>query len=128
MADCTYCGCLYGEDRDHIIPQAYTSTGKRDYKPGSTVPACSECNGTLGSKLYITVATRAAYLLGTFRPKWKKIMDVPYWDDEELEDMGPTMRSHIEFSIREARCCEMRLEHLELVALYDPADWTDEDD
>jgi hypothetical protein len=106
MAECTYCGDPHGDEADHVIPK--TTTGDREGLRQETVPACRECNGLLGDKMYVTIQTRAAYLLGAVEARYKKVISMPVWDDEELEDLGPNMRASIEAVLTRERVSSPR--------------------
>jgi len=119
---CTYCGepC---DTRDHVIPFSYTSVhpaNKRDHrsnKEEDTVPCCMECNQMLGNRLLTTVATRAAYLIGATERRYSKLLEMPDWTEDELEDLGYALRTNIETSIDSKRIVQERLRYLTLVSL-----------
>ncbi len=113
---CTYCGAWDGTDLDHVIPAAASQAKKHFRKGTHLVLACSECNVLLGSKLFITVPTRAAYLLGTLRIRYKKILKAPIWEDDEFEDLGYTMKAYVLQQRGILSEIHRRLGHLEIVA------------
>lgn len=114
MSLCTYCGEYDGNHRDHIIPISYVST-IRSYRPGSTVPACSECNGTLGDRMFITVPERAGYVYRRYSEKYKKLLSMPDWTFSELEVMSDNLRNNIETSLKHRDITKQRIEKLSLV-------------
>jgi len=83
------------------------------------VPACSECNRRLGSRLLVTVPDRARYLLGRNTVKWKKLLNSPDWDEDEIEQLGGNLRRRIRAIMAAKRFAVQRLSHLELVASMD---------
>lgn len=87
---CVYCGD-YFQCRDHTIPISYSQT-YRDYKPGSTVKSCSECNNALGGKPLFTTTERAEYLLEWYQKRRKKYIEFPDWSDDEVDEMGYNIR------------------------------------
>lgn len=92
---CVYCGQFGGIARDHVIPTCYLRE-KRKYEGDWLVPACAECNTILGSELIFNVPDRAAWILATMRKRYKKILLSVHWDDEELEEIGYSLRCYIE--------------------------------
>jgi glycerol-3-phosphate dehydrogenase len=51
--------------------------------------------------LYFTIPSRAAYLLGTYERRYKKLLKQPDWSDEEIEELGPSMRTSIIQSMKD---------------------------
>jgi len=89
---------------------------KRSYANCELVPACSECNLLLGSKLFTTVPTRAAYLLGAVSQRYIKLLRSPVWDDEDFDDVGEAMKLYILSQRVALKEIHRRLGHLEIVA------------
>ena len=120
MELCTYCGDV-SECRDHVVPVSFTSNiparkrGKTNKK--DTVPCCTECNSLLGNKLLTTVETRAAYLIGVMELRYANLLETPYWSQEDLDDLGYTMRSDIENTLNHKRNIIDRLKYLNLVSM-----------
>ncbi len=115
MSYCTYCGSPYGDHRDHVIPISFTSF-KRHYSVGEIVPACSQCNTTLGNKVITTVPERAKYLLGRYEEKYKKLLKQPEWEDWELEEMSDQFKALIKKTSIEKEIVQERLLNLSLQA------------
>lgn len=112
---CTYCGSPFGVNRDHVIPTCYLRE-KRRYEGDWLVAACSECNSTLGSQLIFNVPDRAAWVLAVYRQKYRKLLRAVRWCEDELEEIGYTLRQMIEGAQRERAIIERRIRHLEGVA------------
>jgi hypothetical protein len=100
---------------------------KRHFAGQQHTPACEECNVTLGSKLFVTVETRAAYLLGALSAKYKKLLKGPMWSEDELEELGSSLRMHVEAVQAKACFVRTRLEHLRCVSAQDDRFDDDED-
>lgn len=66
---------------------------------GRTVPACHSCNSWLGNRLLVKVEDRRAYIAGVLRRKVNE--SAPGWTEEELEDLGPSLRQAVESGLRE---------------------------
>lgn len=116
MPNCTYCGAVDGNNRDHVIPAAFAQSVK--HFSTETVPACSECNTLLGSRMLTSVPTRAAYLLGVYERRYKKLINSPTWTEEELDDLGPSMRDNIVAAEANKHRVIVRIEHLSHVARH----------
>jgi hypothetical protein len=119
MPNCTYCGAWDGNNRDHVVPASYNQNvqrHKKHFKQGTTVPCCGECNVLLGDRLYFSIPSRAAYLLGTYERRYKKLLKQPDWSEEEIEELGPSMRTSVIQSMKDKNEIRRQLEHLQLVA------------
>lgn len=114
---CTYCG-EPADSLDHVIPQSMSDNRRYDKKV--CVPCCRDCNSTLGAVPFTTVGTRAAYLNGKYKTRFKRVLDYPDWDEDELAEMGYNMRKQIKQG-QLAKATAIRiLEHTEYVALVSP--------
>src|SRR5262245_2617575 len=109
MALCTYCGET-ATALDHVIPRIYaemtysinSDRGLLLKNFGKKVPACTECNSLLGAAPLLSVSARRAEVHRRLRVKYKNLLASPTWTDEEIEMLGPTLRSHV------ASCQEKR--------------------
>ena len=128
MTICYYCGLRNPDTLDHTIPVSYYSSepvrkkrsSYRDRVP--IVVSCRECNSTINSKLYFDVRDRAGYIKEKYIKKYKKLLDSPDWDEEDLEDLGWVLRSTVENSIRLKENIQDRLVSLDVLRdlPYDP--------
>ena len=114
MSYCIYCGVPYGDQRDHVIPASFLSF-RRNFASGEIVPSCGECNNTLGSKVITSVKERAAYLVGRYELKYRKMLQLPEWENWELEEMSESFqktikRNQIEKEIIQERLLNLRLQ------------------
>ena len=116
MSNCTYCGVQWGETRDHVTPVSFTHFS-RTFDGTKTVPCCKECNALLGNRMFVSVPTRAAYLAGRLKEKNKKLLRIPDWSEEDLEEMSPRMAKSIKATIDERDMMKQRIEHCEAVAM-----------
>jgi hypothetical protein len=122
MPNCTYCGAWDGDNRDHVVPVSYNQNvyrkkgGRKNVSYKNTVPCCKECNVLLGDRLYFSIPSRAAYLLGTYERRYKKLLKQPDWSEEEIEELGPSMRTSVIQSMKDKNEVRRQLEHLQLVA------------
>ena len=64
-------------------------------KASVIVPACTECNSTAGAKVFSTISDKRKYIHSAYQKKYAKILLSPDWSESELEELGPTMRTHV---------------------------------
>ncbi|HCT9982771.1 TPA: hypothetical protein OUD88_002861 [Enterobacter hormaechei] len=112
---CFYCGDDTQITRDHIIPVSYAG-GKRHYDRADTVDCCFECNCNLNDKAFLTVEDRAQFLYDRYAVKYRKLLTLPEWSEDELEDMSDDFRRSIKASMVMREIVAERLHHLLTVA------------
>jgi uncharacterized protein YlaI len=106
---CYYCGQRAGSI-DHVIPQATLRmlatlsdlpiTKELLRNRALKVWACRECNSLLTDSLQESLKARKAYLKIRLIKKYKKILGLPSWSESEVEELGYTLRTHIETMAR----------------------------
>lgn len=114
MNYCTYCG-ESAEDRDHVIPVSYTHN-IRVFAGTDWVWACKQCNNILSNHMFTTIETRAAYLLGVYEKKLKKLINFVNWEDWELEDMSTKLQRSILARMKQKKIAVERLDHLRRIS------------
>lgn len=109
---CSYCG-EFAETYDHVVPVSYKHvTRKLEVGNKEAIPCCCECNTTLGNKFFHTVSTRAGYLLKKYKKRYAKVLNTPDWEEDELEEMGDSMRRSIVARLDMRGILKERLMHL----------------
>lgn len=88
---CAYCG-ERGDEVEHVIP-------RRTNLPTWTVIACHECNSLASGTLWATFAEKRDGIRARLRRKYRRLLQTPEWDDDELRTMGPTLRKRIRGSM-----------------------------
>lgn len=91
---CFYCGEMASE-RDHVIPHSLTSHTIRLWSGCDTVQCCRECNSLLGNKIFGRMAERVAELAKLFHKKHKLGTGFIEWSDDELNELGYSLKSYI---------------------------------
>lgn len=92
---CSYCG-EYAETYDHVISVSYKHVSRKlEVGNKEAIPCCSECNTTLGNVFLHTVSSKASYLIKKYKRRYSKVLKTPNWGDDELEDMGDSLRNSI---------------------------------
>ena len=103
---CTYCGD-FGDEWDHSpsLTEAYTLDLDRFRDSGGEmllVPSCAKCNRWLGSQPLHTVADRKLYCATKWRELFRREFAMPKWDKDELEELGPMLKTYIATSAKTA--------------------------
>ena len=115
---CTYCGYVGPVERDHVISAAYLGHRTFDSNHQWLVPACETCNKLAGSKVFFSIAGKAEYLAARYKRHFAKVLDTPFWTEEELNDMDYNFRVMIEGSMLANSILSRRLRHLEVISSY----------
>jgi hypothetical protein len=98
---CAYCG----EDAntvDHIIPVSYYYSGKRsglhltsEYGKENLADCCQECNYLASNKVFDSLEEKRKYIQEKLTIKYKKIINSPFWNDDEIKEMGYKFKKEI---------------------------------
>lgn len=106
-----YCGEA-ASSRDHFVPRAFKAKIQDlgwAKKGDIVVPACRECNSTANDKVFGTLREKRAYVHDRYRKKYAKVLAMPRWSDEELAELGPTLRTAVVAGIRAQESLKARL-------------------
>jgi len=94
---CLYCGDI-ATQRDHFIPVTFVKRIQdfaRSKKAKIVVPCCAECNRTANNEVFSTIREKRQYIKDRYLIKYRKLLDSPVWDPEEIEELGSTLQTHI---------------------------------
>src|SRR3990167_6379354 len=91
---CTYCGCP-ATDREHVTPLSWIKKYQElkdmgidiDVPKEVIVPSCQECNKLAYDRLFENVRTKKHYINAKIADKYRKLLDSPDWEDEELVEL-----------------------------------------
>jgi 5-methylcytosine-specific restriction endonuclease McrA len=113
LAPCTYCG-LPAESVDHVIPRnhrrAALAVGARwNARVADTVPACCECNQLASALVFRGVVEKRSYIHQRLRARYSWALKTANWSEEELDELGPTLRSSVDAAIAAKRLIHRRL-------------------
>jgi len=112
---CTYCSAT-AENWDHVVPVSIQG-GSRSYRADQwIVPACFECNRSLGFKPFLTIPDRARFLVSFYGKRYSKLLRSPRWSLAELDELGPSLRASILAAELERSGVEQRITCLKTVA------------
>lgn len=59
------------------------------------VPSCQECNSAIGAKALWTVRERKAWVKEFLKRKYRRILKLPDWTEEETEELGRGLKDHV---------------------------------
>ena len=106
---CYYCG-QSADSIDHVIPQyllrQLVALGDMEItkdilrQRALKVWACRECNCLLGSSFQDSLVERKQFVKEKLKKKYRKVIELPKWDDDELNEMGYFLRQYIENAAR----------------------------
>jgi hypothetical protein len=112
---CVYCGD-FNQCKDHVIPVSYNSV-YRDYNRNETVDCCTECNTLAGSYPATSVEDKSTYLLQRYKTKYSKILNLPIWDNSELEQLKGNLKMQVKANENKRRLISKKMEHLRISAM-----------
>jgi hypothetical protein len=98
---CFYCG-EDADTKDHIIPVSFYYSGKRkgrhltsEYGKENLISSCRECNSIAGNKVFDDVYEKKDFIQQRLKFKYKKVINLPFWSEEEIKEMGSSLRKDI---------------------------------
>lgn len=99
---CSYCGATATES-DHIPPQSHRHgiimNGLASRYPFEIVDSCQECNAILGDRPLWTFKDRKAFVKKRLRQRHKRLIKMPPWARDELEELGTCLRGFVSSSV-----------------------------
>ncbi len=117
---CYYCGDA-ATSVDHFISQVLaarlTLGGKQ-----MLIPACRECNSILGPRFFRTLELRREAAKDGIRKKYRRVLALPDWSEDECLALGPTLQSKIRGNQKLKRIVQERLAYrgaLTAVVIFD---------
>lgn len=103
---CFYCGC-YGESKDHVPPICYQFEIGNEQR--ILVRACILCNTLLGTRAFFTLLQRCDYLLSRYGKKYIRVLSIPAWTQEEIEELSGKLRRSVILGIKKKKFIEEKL-------------------
>lgn len=105
---CFYCG-QYGNHREHVNPQSFSD--KHWFSHIEYVFACAECNVALSSRL-LMLDGRLKFLIDYYTNKFSLNKPVIGWGEDEIHELGPSLRRRIKKGLTMRRAAEDRVVYL----------------
>lgn len=117
---CIYCGEVK-ECWDHCPPISIVDDiNIKKYKKNggefNLFPSCNKCNQYLSNYASSDLYDRFEYLLDKYKKKYKKL---PKWNDEEIDQLGHTLKSHILNKRIEYNIIENKIKNIKLNLIND---------
>ena len=94
---CVYCG-LRATTKDHFVPISVVSMliECADMHEGLfLLPSCGECNSIASDNIFKTVAAKRRFIQARLRKKYKKLLAMSDWKENEMEDVGWSIESFV---------------------------------
>lgn len=114
---CAYCGAP-ASDREHMVPYSFLFPGKRRNSKKilgmewNIVWACRECNIIAGKKVFGTFEEKREYICEQVERRYKKILNLPAWDEDELRDLTGKLNVMVFMSLKAQELIKLRLDNL----------------
>ena len=111
---CAYCG-MPADTEDHTVPSWFV---RQNYEVIMRVylvkvASCLECNVLASDHVDRTFLARKRRIAKALRRRHRGALAAAYWAADEIEELGPALRAHVESGIRIAAQIRERLECLE---------------
>jgi len=113
---CVYCG-IPADTIDHVVPRHLLIRAGaigldlsklfliRDWE----LPACRECNSAIGGQVFRTLKERRECVRRHIRRKYRNVLRIPEWTDDEIAQMGPLMQREIRAGLAQQALAKQRL-------------------
>jgi len=106
LNECVYCG-QHATTIDHI-----PALTKVQYYPESekiAVRACSICNSILSNVGLIDISSRVRFLFSKYPIRFKKLLEMPPWDEEELSQLSGKLKLSVMRELKKKRMIENKM-------------------
>jgi hypothetical protein len=74
-----------------------------------TVPCCYECNMLAGAEVFVSLKKKREYIHRKLKERYRELLSMPYWTDEEIDALGPLLCEYIKGSQSKADLIRLRL-------------------
>ena len=111
---CVYC-CGPANTLDHVPPLSVTAMrAESGARLGDCwlYPSCADCNKRLNSFQSTNIAVRRGYVAAKLLSKHSRTLNMPEWSDEELAELGCSLKSYIQNESVRKRAIEDRIYNL----------------
>lgn len=107
---CIYCG-LRATTVDHFVPLSVVAmlATVGNVKGKFLLPSCGECNGIASNSIFRTVAAKRRYIHERLRKKYRKLLELPDWSEEEKDEIGWNLRTSVEAGMAQKSVLLQRL-------------------
>jgi hypothetical protein len=94
--ECVYCGEM-ADTLEHCPPLILVSNeiSEEDRENLLLVPACRECNTSLGDRYLLTLQDRAEWLVSFYKRKYKKFNRTVAWEEDEIDELDGGLKKFV---------------------------------
>ena len=117
--NCIYCDSDSSLVKEHVIPASFFGFRCEDRDRQWIVTGCETCNILAGSFTCFSIPEKASYILKRYRVRYKKIIETPHWNEEELNGLDYNLRNSIVGALQAKSIIGIKLRHLESVSNYE---------
>lgn len=110
---CVYCGVL-ADTMDHVPPISWCQSFDKKVLETHNffkVPCCNECNNFLNNMPLFSVRERLKEVRKRIKKKYKKVLSMPKWDEEELQELSKEFADHIRQQSIKSELTKERITH-----------------
>jgi hypothetical protein len=75
----------------------------------NTVPSCHQCNSIAGADVFQSLAEKREHIQARLREKYWKVLYMPKWDDDEIEELDGRLRQSIAAAEAQRRIVATRI-------------------
>jgi hypothetical protein len=108
---CIYCG-LRATTVDHFVPlsvvQMLASCGE-SVTGKFLLPSCGECNQIASDHVFPTVAAKRRFIHAKLRKKYRRVLAMPDWAQDEREELGWSLRTSVDAGMAQKSVLQQRL-------------------
>lgn len=80
-------------------------------KTTRTVPACHECNAIAGARVFASFRAKRRFIQRRLAERYRKLLAMPSWTEAELDELSPSLRTHVEAALGHRAVIRARLDH-----------------
>lgn len=111
---CFYCGAYAVDRHRHHVEPCYWR-GYREFRGVEWVYTCPKCNHAMADIRFDEVLDAVEFLLAHYRQQYKPR---PAWNDEEIAELGHSLRKRIKKMLAKERVIEDRVIYLEASRVF----------
>jgi hypothetical protein len=97
---------------DHFVPLSVVQmlAGCGEIVTGKfLLPSCGECNAIASDNPFRTVAAKRRFIHAKLRKKYRRVLAMPDWSEDEREELGWTLRTSVDAGMAQKNVLEQRL-------------------
>jgi hypothetical protein len=92
------------ESDDHMVPLSFYKAAmdcvEMEHWRFFLVPSCQECNNMAGDHVFKTVSQKRRYIQERLKCRYKKIIAIPFWDEEEIQSLSEDFARYVRHGLK----------------------------